>query len=99
MRHCRHLISDAHVWPAVVVEVDVPFNDPAGMLKRIEALLAVDTFHLYYTVGTLCDGVVRGLVVLCHGDADPIRLQHGHVGIATVLHTAVGVMDQPRKPS
>ena len=94
MRCCRRFVSDAHVQPSVVVEVDVAFYHPAGMLKGVEALLPVDTFHLYYTVGPLGDGIVRRLVVLAHGDGDSIRLEHGYVGIAAVLHATVGVMDE-----
>ena len=66
MRHCRYLVSDAHVWPAVVVEVDVALDDTVGMLIGVESR-AVDTFHLYYTVGALRNGIVRRLVVLAHG--------------------------------
>ena len=94
MRCCRRFVSDAHVQPSVVVEVDVAFYHPAGMLKGVEALLPVDTFHLYYTVGTLCDGIVRRLVVLAHGYGDSMRLEHGHIGIAAILHAAVGVVDK-----
>ena len=93
MRCCRCLVADAHVQPPVVVEVDVALNHAVGMLKGVEALLAIDTFHLYYTVGTLGDGIVRRLVVLAHGDGNLMRLEHGHVVIAAILHATVGVMN------
>ena len=80
MRHRRHLVGDTHVQPAVVVEVDVTFDDTIGVLKGVEPC-AIDTFHLYYTVGTLGNGIVRGLVVLSHGDGYPMRLEQGHVGL------------------
>ena len=57
MDYCRYLVSDAHVRPTIVVEVDVAFNNPVGMLKRIEALLTVDTFHLYYTIDPFGVGI------------------------------------------
>ena len=38
MRHCRYLVSDAHVWPAVVVEVDVALDDTVGMLIGVESV-------------------------------------------------------------
>ena len=46
------------------------------MLKGVEALLTVDTFHLYLPVDTLGYGVVGGIIVLTHGDGYPLRLRH-----------------------
>ena len=43
MDYCWYLVSDAHVGPTVVVEVDVALNDLVGVFKRVEALLPVDT--------------------------------------------------------
>ncbi len=56
MCHCWHLISDAHVRAVVVIEVDVALNDIIGMLKGIETF-PVDTFHLYFTINALGNGV------------------------------------------
>jgi len=94
MHQGRHLVADTHVQPPVIIEVDVAPDDSTGVFKGFEAG-AVDTFHLYYTIGTFGYGIVRRLVVLGHGDADVVCPKHGHVCIAAVLHTAVGVMDQP----
>ena len=57
MCYCGHLVSDAHVRSAVVIEMDEAFYNPVGVLEGVEAR-AVDTFHLNYTIGALCDGVV-----------------------------------------
>ena len=58
------------MWGAsVVVEVDAALYHPVCMLKGVEALLAVDTFHLYFSVDALSDGVVCGIIVLTHGDS------------------------------
>ena len=50
MRHGGYLVADAHVGAPVVVEVDVARYHAVGMFKGVEALLAVDTFHLYFSV-------------------------------------------------
>lgn len=60
----------------VVVEVNVALYHPVCMLKGVEALLTVDTFHLYLPVDTLGYGVVGGIIVLTHGDGYPLRLRH-----------------------
>ena len=73
MHHCGHLVADAHVRTAVVIEMDESFNNTIGVLKGVETL-PIDTFHLYFPIDRLCDGVVRWLVVLGHGDADVISL-------------------------
>ena len=68
--------------------MDVALDDTVGMLIGVESR-AVDTFHLYYTVGALRNGIVRRLVVLTHGDGDTVGLEHGHVCVAAVLHASV----------
>ena len=94
MHHRRYLVADAHMGTVVVVEVDEARDEILRIPEGGELLLAVDTFHLYYTVGALCDGIVRRLVVLAHGDGNLVRLEHGHVCVAAVLHTTVGMVDQ-----
>ena len=61
-------VADSHVWAPVVVEVDVALYHAVGMFKGVEALLALDTFHLYFSVDALSDGVVGGIIVLAHRD-------------------------------
>lgn len=94
MHYGGYLVADAHVGASVVVEVDVALYHPVCMLKGVEALLAVDTFRLYFSVDALSDGVVCGIIVLTHGDGYLMRLEHGHVGIAAILHATVGVVNQ-----
>ena len=89
VRHCGYLVSDAHVWSAVVVEVDKAAYDLTGMFPGVELTLAIDTFFLDYAIDALCDGIVRGLVILGHGDGYAIRLEYGDIGVAAVLHTPV----------
>ena len=70
MHYGGYLVADAHVGAPIVVEVDIARYHVVGMLKGVEALLSVDTFHLYFSVDTLGDGVVCGIIVLTHGDGD-----------------------------
>ena len=91
------LVTDAHVRTTVVIEMDETRYRIPCLLKRWELLLWIDIFCLYYTIDTLRYRVVRGLVVLGHGDGDAVFLQHGHVCVATVLHTPVRVVDKPRE--
>ena len=71
---------------AVVVEVDKTAYDLTGMFPGVELTLAIDTFFLDYAIDALCDGIVRGLVILGHGDGYAIRLEYGDIGVAAVLH-------------
>ena len=96
MRHGWHLVADAHVRTPVVVEVDVAFDDTVGVLEGTETL-PVDAFHLYYTVGSLCDGIVRRVIVLTHGDGDAVFPEHSHIVVAAVLYASVGVVGQSLK--
>ena len=98
MHYGRYLVADAHVGAPVVVEVNVALYHPVCVLKGVEALLTVDTFHLYLPVDTLGYGVVGGIIVLTHGDGYLMRLEHGHVGIAAILYAAVGVVDESLEP-
>ena len=94
MHYGWYFVANAHVGAPVVVEVDVAFYHAVSMLKRVEAFLAVYTFHLYFPVDAFCDGIVSGIVVLAHGDGNLMFLEHGYVGIAAILHAAVGVVDE-----
>lgn len=80
---------------AVVVEVQVTRDEVPGILIRRQPLLTVDALHLYYTVDTLCDGIVRRLVVLRHGYADIVGLKQGYICIAAVLYSTVGMVNKP----
>ena len=53
MDHCGHLVADAHVRAAVVIEVDEAFDDTIGVVKGVETL-PIDTFHLYFPIDRLC---------------------------------------------
>lgn len=94
MRHCRYLISYAHVRTAVVVEVDESPDDLFRMLPGAELPPAINTFFLDNTVDTLGDGVVGRLVVLRHGDGDSMGPEHVDILITAVLDTAVRVVNQ-----
>ena len=98
MHYGGYLVADAHVGASVVVEVDVALYHTVCMLKGVEALLAVDTFHLYFPVDALRYGIVGGIIIFTHGDGNLMRLEHGHVGIAAILYAAVGVVDESLEP-
>ena len=89
------LVTDAHMRTRVVIEMDETGYGLLCLLKRLELLLWIDIFCLYYTIATFRYRVVRGLVVLGHGDGDAVFLQHSNVGIAAVLYTPVRVVDKP----
>ncbi len=90
----RRLHADAGVRAGVVVEGDEAGYAVQRVLVRLEALLPVDHLRLEYTVDTLRNGVVRGLVVLRHAGPDAVRLQFVRIGIAAVLHASVRVVDE-----
>ena len=94
VRHCGYLVSDAHVWSAVVVEVDKAAYDLTGMFPGVELTLAIDTFFLDYAIDALCDGIVRGLVVFRHADGNAMPPKALHVRVATILHATVRVVYQ-----
>ena len=95
MCHRRRLVAYAHMQAVVVVEMDEARDEILHVLIRMQLFLPIKALHLYYTVGTLGNRIVRRLVVLAHGDTDLMRPEHSHVGIAAVLHSAVGVVDKP----
>ena len=78
----------------VIIEIDETRNEAAGMLQRGKLLLRIHALCFQYSVEAFRYGVVRGLVIFCHRDSYPMFLQHGNIGIAAVLHAAVGVMDE-----
>ena len=67
-------VTDTHMWPVAVVEVDVSTDDLLGMLDILEVTLSVDTFALDYSVDPLGDGIVRRVVVLRHANVNLVRL-------------------------
>lgn len=67
-------VTDTHMWPVAVVEVDVSTDDLLGMLDILEVTLSVDTFALDYPVDPLGDGIVRRVVVLRHANVNLVRL-------------------------
>ena len=82
------------MWAGVVVEGDEARYTLQRVLIRFEAPLAVDNLSLENTVHTLCDGVVRRLVVLRHAYSYAILLQFVRIGVAAVLYAPVRVMDE-----
>lgn len=95
MRHSRYLVSDAHMWPAVVVEMDESSDYVPCVFQTVEGLHRVDGFGLDYTIGTLCDGVVRRVIVLGHADLDFMFLECSHIVVTAELYATVRVMYQP----
>lgn len=63
MCHGRDLISDAHVRPAMVVEIYIALDCISGLLHVIEQTLSVDTFRLDDAVDTFSNGIVRRNVI------------------------------------
>ena len=96
MRLFRSLHADAHVRTAGVVEVHELGNLALRVLQVLEtAGLHIDALGLYGGVHALCQGVVRRLVVLRHADGDTVFLKLSDEHVATVLHAAVGMVDEP----
>ena len=93
MRLGRNFVTDAHVRPEVVVEMDVTAYYVAGMFQALKMFLAVNPFLLDDAVHPLGDGIVRRLVVLRHADGYVMLLKHGYIIVATILNPTVGMMD------
>ena len=87
LRGCLH--ADAGMRSAVVIEGDEGGDALTCVADALEAMLAIDDLGLEDAVHTLCDGVVRGLVVFRHGDADGVLLEFVRIGIAAVLYASV----------
>lgn len=97
VRRLRGVVADAHVGPARVVKVDVPSDGLAGRGDVGEGAPAVYGLLLYYAVDALGHGVVGGVVVLGHAHRYAVSPQLADVGVAAVLHPAVGVVDEAVK--
>ena len=89
----RRLHADAGVWTLVVVEANEGGDALACVLQGLEAALAVDDLCLEDAVHTLCNGIVRRLVVLRHGNPDAVLLQFVCIGVTAVLYASIRVMD------
>ena len=58
-----NLISDAHVRPVAVVEVDVSCDNLAGLPEGVEAG-PVNAFYLYFSIDAFCHSIVcRGIIL------------------------------------
>ena len=57
-------------------------------------MFSIDYLCLEDSIHTLCYGVVRGFVVLCHADPDAVSLQFVCIGIAAVLYAPIRVVDK-----
>lgn len=94
MRLGRNFVTDAHVRTGVVVEMDVTTYHVAGLFHALKMFLAVNPFLLDDAVHPLGNGIVRRLVVFRHADGYMMLLKHRYIIVATILHAAVGMMDQ-----
>ena len=94
MGFCWNLVSDAPVRPVLVVEADEGGYALRCVFYGLEATLPVDHLCLQDAIHTLCNGIVRRLVVLGHADAYLMLLQSLDVLVAAILHTSVGVVDE-----
>ena len=92
LRGCLH--ADTVVRTGVIIEEDEARDTLQRVLIRLEAAFAVDDLRLEDAVHTLCNGVVSGLVVLCHADPYTIFLQFVCIGVTAVLYTSVRVVDE-----
>ena len=70
MCQCRHFVSDAHMRSPVVVEVYVPSYNISCLLQTVECCSRIDTFSLYYAVGSFGYGIVGRIGVFSHTDTD-----------------------------
>ena len=95
MHYGRRLHAYAGVWPVVIVEVYEGGYALPCINDILEAALMIYDFCLQYAVYSFGYGIVRWLVVFCHGDVYAISLQFLCIGVATVLHASVGVVDEP----
>ena len=90
--YCRYLVSDAHVRTVVVVEVYEPSYDVPCVPDAVERLPGVDGFSLDDTIGALCDGVVRRVIVFGHTDSDVMAFKYTDIVVTAVLHSTVRVV-------
>ena len=92
MGECRYLVSDTHVWPFIVVEMNEPSDYVPCVLQAVEGFPRVDGFILDYAVGPFRDGVVCRVVVFGHAYSYAVCLERPHIVVAAVLHATVRVV-------
>ena len=98
MYYIRSLVAYAHVRPPAVVETDVPAYGVAGLRHVAEGAAAVHRLLLDDAVDAFGHGVVRGVVVLGHANGYAVPAEFPDVGVAAVLHAAVGVVYEAVEP-
>ena len=94
MHRCRCFVANAHVRTPAVVEVYEAGNDCPCLFYGWQLFPRIDAFCLQYAIDTFCNGIVRRLVVLCHGDCNAVAFQHAHICVTAILDTTVGVVDE-----
>src|SRR3954465_11414703 len=80
--------------PAVVEGFHILEDRPPGRLPRREGR-AVDELVLQAAEEALHRRVIEAIALAAHGRRDPVPGQDRPVGLARVLHPAIGVLDQP----
>ena len=87
-------VSNAHVRTLTVVELYETGNECPCVFKGGQLFPRIDAFRLQYAIDTLCNGIVRRLIVLCHGDCNAVAFQHGHIRVTAILDTTVGMVNE-----
>ena len=94
MRFRWCLVANAHVRTLAVVELYETRNESPCIFKGRRLFPRIDALCLQYAIYTLCNGIVRRLIVLCHGDCNAVAFQHGHICITAILDTTIGMVDE-----
>ena len=85
----RSLVPYAHMWSAIVVEI----NESADVVPCLMYVgiggLAIELLCLDYAIDALCYSVVGGFVVLCHAYLCSYALECLHICVAAVLYASV----------
>ena len=85
MRHSRNFVPDAHMRPAIVIEMYVATYCISCVPDVIETASRMATFRLNNSVDTFRNGIVGGFVVFRHTDGNAMFLKKCHVWVATCL--------------
>ena len=89
----RRLPSYAHMGAFRVVEADYALQDGLALLMCGYGHL-VQPFALEDAVGAFGDCILERITALGHADAYAVFLEFGHIRVAAILTSAVGMVDE-----
>ena len=97
MRLGGRLVADTHMRSSIIIEGDKLTDALSRFLYSLIDGLAIEFLRLDDAINTLCNTIIRRLVILRHTDGYVVVVQLIYIVVTAVLHASVRVVDQLRE--